>query len=94
MKVVPIGKKVLIKQDMAPETYGDTGIYIPESERIQECKGVVIAIGEEVEKDGFISVDDTIQYADYITPVEMEHKGETHLLINYGDVLARIVDVY
>ncbi len=94
MKVVPIGKKVLIKQDMAPETYGDTGIYIPESERIQECKGKIIALGEELAKEMEIYVGDTIQYADYITPVEMEHKGETHLLINYGDILARLLDVH
>ena len=91
MEVIPIGKKVLIKQQTAPETYGNTGIYIPESERMQEARGVVIAVGDEVEG---IKADDIIQYADYITPIEMEHHGEVHLLINHGDILARLIDVY
>lgn len=91
MEIVPIGKRVLIKQEDPQETYGDTGIYIPDAQRVEECKGVVIAVGDEVK---CVKAGDVIQYADYTTPIEMQHNGEEHLLIAQGDILARLVDVH
>lgn len=89
-KVIPIGHKVLIKQQKAAETYGDTGIYIPDSQKTQENKAVVISVGDGVNgiQDG-----DFVQFSEHANPVPMKHDGETHLLIDQHDILAIIVRV-
>ena len=91
MKIIPIGKRVLIKQEDPQETYGSTGIYIPDAQRVEECKGTVIAVGDEVE---CVKAGDVIQYADYITPLEIQHNGEEHLIIAQGDILVKLIDVH
>ena len=89
-KVIPIGNKVLIKQLKAKETYGDTGIFIPDAQQKQELKGTVISVGDTVEG---IEEGDTVQYGEYAQPVPMSHDGEPHLLINKQDILAIIISV-
>lgn len=89
-KVIPIGNKVLVKQIKPKETYGDTGIYMPDAHKAQELKGYVISIGDDVEG---IEEGDLIQYGEYAQPVNMSHEGEQHLLINKQDILAIIVSV-
>ena len=88
MEIRPVGKKVLIKQEEAPQKYGGGTIWIPDSQRQEECKGIVIAVGKDVEE---IKKGDYIQYADSITPTKMTHNDEEHLLIGQGDVLAILV---
>jgi len=88
MEIRPVGKKVLIKPEAAPQKYGGGTIWIPDSQREEECKGTVIAVGKDVEE---IKKGDYIQYADYITPTKMSHNDEEHLLIGQGDVLAILV---
>ena len=88
MEIRPVGKRILIKQEEPPQTYGGGTIYIPDSQRQEECKGTVIAIGKDVEE---VKKGDYIQYADYIKPIEMQHDGETHLIIASGDVLAVLI---
>jgi len=89
-KVFPVGKKILIKQHKPKETFGSSNIYVPDSHKTFECIGTVVSIGKEVEE---ISEGDDIQYTDYCVPVEMQHSGESHLIINQGDVLVIIKDV-
>jgi len=89
-QVIPTGNRILIKQLAEKETYGDTGIYIPDAQKVKENKGYIIAIGDEVEGVG---IGDLIQYAQFADPVEMNHQGEKHLLIRKGDILAVIIDV-
>ena len=89
-KIRPVGDRLLIQQHKAKETYGDTGIYIPDAQKVKENKGYIIAIGDEVEGVG---IGDLIQYAQFADPVEMNHQGEKHLLIRKGDILAVIIDV-
>ena len=49
MEIRPVGKRILIKQeDAPPETYGGGTIYIPDSQRQEECKGTVIAVGQRM----------------------------------------------
>jgi len=85
MKIRPVGKKILIKKKEADQYYPGTNIMIPKTSQKDSYKGFVVAIGKEVEE---ISVGDLVQYADYITPTEMQHENETHYLINAGDILA------
>jgi co-chaperonin GroES (HSP10) len=89
-RVIPIGHRVLIKQLKPSETYGDSGIYIPENQQTQQNKAYVVSVGEVVQG---IQEGDCIQYSEYAKPVSMRHDGETHLLIDQHDILAIIVGV-
>ena len=89
-KVIPIGHRILVKQVKASETYGDSGIYIPENQQSQQLKAYVVSVGDGVKG---IMEDDCVQYSDNAHPVTMMHDGETHLLIDQHDILAIIVNV-
>ena len=89
-KVIPLGHKVLVKQEKASDTYGDSGIYIPESQQSQAHKAIVVSIGELVQG---VQEENCVQYSANATPVNMMHNGEKHLLIDQHDILAIIVNV-
>ena len=86
-RIVPEGKKDLIKPKEAQRTVPGTNIIIPDTALEKIYQGHVVAVGAEVEE---INAGDLIQYADYCVPTEMKHEGEKHLLINAGDVFAVI----
>ena len=88
-KVIPVGKRVLVKKKDADAYFQGTSILIPENQRKDELKGYVIAGGKEVEE---VKVGDLVQYADYAIPTKMEHDGEDHLLITAGDIFAVLVN--
>jgi len=88
-KVIPVGKRVLIKKKDADAYFAGTSIMIPESQREDELKGHVIAVGKEVDE---VEVGDLVQYADYALPTKMKHEGEDHLLIAAGDIFAVLVN--
>ena len=89
-KVIPLGHKVLVKQSKAAETYGDTGIYIPDNQQTKKNKGTIVSVGEVVQG---IHEGDIVQYSEHAKPVVMKHDGEDHLLIDQHDILAIIVSV-
>jgi len=89
-KVIPIGKKVLVKPKEVTRLVPGTNIIIPDSAIQKEYKAYVIGVGTEVTE---ISKGDLIQYAEYCVPTEMEHEGVMHLLINVGDIHAIIQEV-
>tara|TARA_R110002012_G_scaffold259902_1_gene441524 strand:- start:6420 stop:6695 length:276 start_codon:yes stop_codon:yes gene_type:complete len=88
IKVIPVGKKLLLKKWKAV-TKTASGIIIPEIAQKKEYKGTVVGVGQEVKE---IKVGDIVQYADYAMPTPMEHEGEEHLLVQSGDVFAIIRD--
>jgi len=90
VKITPVGKKVLIKPKKPENVFPGTNIIIPEASLQEVAQGYVVAVGTEVEE---IKVGDLIKYADYITPTEMVHDGEKHLLINVGDIFAIIAEM-
>ena len=47
-KIRPVGDRILVKQHKAKETYGDSGIYIAESNQTKDDRGTVVGIGEDV----------------------------------------------
>jgi len=90
VKIIPVGKKVLIRAKEQSRMVPGTNIIIPDSALQKEYKGYVIGVGAEVSD---INVGDLIQYAEYCVPTEMEHEGKEHLLINVGDIHAIIQEV-
>tara|TARA_R110000796_G_scaffold246687_3_gene371605 strand:+ start:1499 stop:1777 length:279 start_codon:yes stop_codon:yes gene_type:complete len=89
-KIIPVGKKILIKQKEAEKFYKNTVIVIPDIARKKEYKGVVVGVGRSVED---IKIGDIVQYTEHCLPTTMLHNDEEHLLINEGDVFAIIEDV-
>jgi len=87
--IVPVGKRILILEKDPEEFYPGTKIVIPATAREKTHQGYVVGVGKEVTE---VEVGDLIQYASYATPVEMKHKGQTHLLISQGDVLAVVIN--
>lgn len=84
-KIRPVGDRLLIKQHKAKETYGDTGIYIPESNQEKEDRGTVVSIGEDVEG---IYEGEIVLFNQFIQPVKVSHMDEDHLLLKQQDVWA------
>lgn len=88
-QVIPVGKKLLIKQKKA-RTVTESGFIIPEMAVKKECIGTVVGIGQSVEE---IKMGDVIQYTEHCLPTAMKHNQEEHLLIQEGDVFAILVEV-
>jgi|TARA_B110000977_G_C11019435_1_gene470673 chaperonin GroES len=88
-QVIPVGKKLLIKQKKA-QTMTESGFIIPEMAVKKECIGTVVGIGQSVEE---IKIGDVIQYTEHCLPTAMKHNQEEHLLIQEGDVFAILVEV-
>tara|TARA_R100000231_G_scaffold40820_1_gene35569 strand:+ start:1028 stop:1294 length:267 start_codon:yes stop_codon:yes gene_type:complete len=77
MKVKPIGNRVLVKGLPKKETT-NSGIYLPEQQQIQIPQGTVVAVGGLVKE---IKVGDFVQWLEESAVREMEHDGETHLIM-------------
>lgn len=90
MKVVPLGKRVLLKPKQEEEkTKG--GIYIPESAKESNKQGEVVAIGKKFDDDKKpdLKEGDTVLYGGYSSD-EIEIEGETYIIIDYKDILAKL----
>ena len=75
MKVIPVGRKILVKPQEASSYFKGTTILIPESQRKQEAKGVVAGVGSGVAQ---IKPKDVVQYSDSAAVIKMQHDGEEH----------------
>ena len=87
-KIRPVGDRILVKQHKAKETYGDSGIYIAESNQTKDDRGTVVGVGEEVVGiyDG-----EVVLFNQFIQPVKVSHMDEDRILLRQSDVWA-IVD--
>lgn len=85
-QVIPVGKKLLIKQKKAEVFFKNTNIIIPDAIQKVENKGTVVAVGEGVTE---IKIGDMVQYSEHCLPTTMLHDDENHLLIHEGDVYAK-----
>jgi co-chaperonin GroES (HSP10) len=88
MKVIPVGRKILVKPAEADKYYNGTNILIPESQQKAEPKGTVVGVGDSVAQ---IKQGDFIQYSVNASIVKMQHEGDEHYLINEGDIFAVLV---
>tara|TARA_R110000851_G_scaffold96345_7_gene209116 strand:+ start:39957 stop:40229 length:273 start_codon:yes stop_codon:yes gene_type:complete len=89
MKVIPVGRKILIKALEADQYFKGTNIIIPKSQQKKVSKGIVVGVGDAVAQ---IKNNDLVQYSENAASVPMSHDGEEHLLINEGDIFAILVN--
>lgn len=88
MKVTPLQDRVLVKTEKA-ESKTASGIIIPEIAQEKTQIASVIAVGDDKEKIGAISVGMKIMYDKYAgTSVKID--GEDHLILKANDIIAII----
>jgi chaperonin GroES len=81
----PVGDRILIKQHKAKETYGTSGIYIPESNQEKEDRGTVVSVGDDVKG---IFEGEVVLFNQFIQPVKVNHMDEDHILLKQQDIWA------
>lgn len=85
----PINQNVLIEIKEKAEQKTASGIYIPDSAKEKKAFGKIISISNIENPE--ISVGDTVLYKEY-SGTEVEFEGEKFLLIQYADILAKVVE--
>lgn len=80
--IKPLGKRVIIKQDIAPEK-SEGGIYLPGSDDNKLSQGSIVAVGMKVED---VKLGDVVIFGKY-TGTEIEHDKETYLVVNESDII-------
>ncbi len=89
MQIEPMGSRVLLKI-IEEEDRTSAGIYLPETAKEKPQEGEVVAIGPDVDEDEVpLEVGDRVMYAKY-SGTEIKVDGEQYLIIDAGDILARI----
>ena len=88
MIIEPLGARVLIRP-LEKETQTASGIILPETAKEKPQQGTVEAVGDEEEMVSGLAVGDRVLFPKY-TGTEIEIEGVTLLIMDEGDVLARI----
>jgi chaperonin GroES len=88
MKIEPLGARVLILPQ-EKETETASGIFLPETAKEKPQTGIIEAVGDEEEMATDLGVGDRVLFPKY-TGTEIELDGVTYLIMEEGDVLARI----
>jgi chaperonin GroES len=88
MTIEPLGARVLIRP-VERETQTASGIILPETAKEKPQQGIIEAVGDEEEMVSGLSAGDRVLFPKY-TGTEVEIDGVTFLIMDEGDVLARI----
>ncbi|MCD4671894.1 MAG: co-chaperone GroES [Anaerolineaceae bacterium] len=88
IKIEPLGIRVLIKP-LEQESQTSSGIFLPETAKEKPQTGLVVAIGDD--EDINVKVNDNVLFEKY-TGTEFKFNGESYLLMDYTDILARLLD--
>lgn len=88
MNIEPLGARVLIRP-LEQETQTASGIILPETAKEKPQQGTVEAVGDEEEMMTDLAVGERVLFPKY-TGTEVEIDGVTFLIMEEGDVLARI----
>jgi chaperonin GroES len=86
----PINQNVLLElADDKAEQKTASGIIIPDT--VKEKKNIARIAGISSLENPEVSVGDTVLYKEY-SGTEVEFEGKKYLLIQYADILAKIVE--
>lgn len=93
MKLVPLGDRVVLKQEVAEETT-KSGIVLAGQTKEKPQQAEVVAVGPGGMVDGkevtmLVSVGDKVIYSKY-SGTEVELDGEEYLVVKQNDILAVI----
>ena len=88
MKIEPLGARVLILPSEGEEQTA-SGILLPETAKEKPQQGTIEAVGDEEEMVTDLKVGDLVLFPKY-SGTEIKIEGVAYLLMEEGDVLARI----
>ena len=88
ISIEPLGARVLILP-VEGESQTPSGILLPETAKEKPQQGIIEAVGTEDEMTTDLKVGDRVLFPKY-TGTEIKFEGQTYLLMNEDDVLARI----
>lgn len=88
LKIQPMGARILVKP-LEQESKTSSGLYIPETAKEKPQTGVVVAVGDDEEIK--LKVNDKVLFAKY-TGTEFKLDGVEYLLMDCGDVLAKLLN--
>ena len=93
MKLIPLGDRVVLKQEVAEETT-KSGIVLAGQSKEKPQQAEVVAVGPGGVVDGkevtmMVSVGDKVIYSKY-AGTEVELDGEEYLVVKQNDILAVI----
>ncbi len=88
VNIEPLGARVLILPSEGEEQTA-SGIYLPETAKEKPQQGTIEAVGDTEEMVTDLSVGDLVLFPKY-SGTEIKLNGSTYLLMDEGDVLARI----
>jgi chaperonin GroES len=86
--IEPLGARVLILP-LEGETQTPSGILLPETAKEKPQQGIIEAVGSDEEMNTDLEIGDRVLFPKY-TGTEIKFEGQTYLLMNEDDVLARI----
>ena len=90
MNLIPLGERVLLKTEKPKEERTKTGLYLPKSSN-EKKEGIIVEIGTDKEgKPLPLKKGERVVYGGYSSE-EIELNGEKHLLIEFKDIVAKIV---
>jgi len=88
LKIQPMGARVLI-QPLEQEGKTSSGLFLPDTAKEKPQTGLVVAVGDD--EDIKLKVNDRVLFAKY-TGTEFKMDGQEYLLMECGDVLAKLLD--
>lgn len=88
LKIQPMGARVLI-QPLEQEGKTSSGLFLPDTAKEKPQTGLVVAVGDDEEIK--LKVNDRVLFAKY-TGTEFKMDGQEYLLMECGDVLAKLLD--
>ncbi|MBN1965796.1 MAG: co-chaperone GroES [Anaerolineae bacterium] len=88
VSIEPLGARVLILPDEG-EQQTASGIYLPETAKEKPQRGTIEAVGDSEEMVTDLAVGDKVLFPKY-SGTEIKLDGTAYLLMDEGDVLARI----
>ncbi len=88
INIEPLGARVLVLP-IEGETQSPGGVLLPETAKEKPQQGTIEAIGDGEEMTTDLKVGDRVLFPKY-TGTEIKYQGQTYLLMNEDDVLARI----
>ncbi len=86
--IEPLGARVLVKV-LEQDTMTPSGIILPETAQEKPQEGIIEAVGDEEEMVTDLQVGDKVLFAKY-SGTEIKLNGQTYLILNEDDVLARV----
>lgn len=86
INIQPMGARVLIKP-LEQESKTTSGLLLPDTAKEKPQTGMVVAVGDD--DDIKLKVNDKVIFAKY-TGTEFKFDGQDYLLIECGDILAKL----